>query len=142
MRRKNAYFVLFCGANEENLDHLFFACSFSRRIWILLGDRCNWSMQYNPPSLRPVPICIPVSRSYPAQNMKKHQMRQCNYGLKLSIVLSNSHIPLTKIWNFLFKLEYLSSSGIKIMEIRPYLFSRCHKHQTGSNCRLNCIEKP
>lgn len=34
------------------------------------------------------------------------------------------------------------SSGIKIMEIRPYLFSRYHKHQTGSNCRLNCIEKP
>lgn len=31
------------------------------------------------------------------------------------------------------------SSGINI---RPYLFSRCHKHQTGSNCRLNCIEKP
>ena len=40
----------------------------------------------------------------------------------MSIVLSNSHIPLTKIWDFLFKLEYLSfiSYGIKIMEIKDH----------------------
>jgi hypothetical protein len=30
-----------CGQGVEDLDHLFFSCPFSERLWLLLCDKCN-----------------------------------------------------------------------------------------------------
>lgn len=32
---------LLCRCAEEILDHLFFTCSFSLKIWFFLGDKCG-----------------------------------------------------------------------------------------------------
>lgn len=77
-----------CQKNEENVDHLFFSCNFTSKVWIKVQQLClvnrdikGWTEEvqwlcchlngyYFTNQLRRLSLAVPVYRIWLAQNMK------------------------------------------------------------------------